>query len=68
MRDEIRDMFLEILIDHDRLEAIKIKTKLRLLAEFKIAMEKLLEGDSKPIEKFASRIRRGGKSGKCKHL
>lgn len=61
-------MFLEILLDHESMESIKAKHKVRLFGEFKDAMAKLLKGDSKPIEKFANRIRRGGKSGKCKHL
>jgi len=67
MRDEIREMFTEILLDGD-IEKIKAVYKQKLFAEFQIALEKATEGDLTHIEKFATRLRRSGKSGKCKHI
>jgi hypothetical protein len=68
MRDEIRELFTEILLKPNDFEAIKAAYKVKLFRELTTAMESLVAGNRKPIEKFASRVRRSGKSGKCKHL
>lgn len=68
MRDEIRELFTEILLRPNDFEAIKAAYKVKLFRELTMAMESLVAGNRKPVEKFASRVRRSGKSGKCKHL
>lgn len=67
MRNEIRDMFTEILIGGD-LEEIKASYKQRLFNEFREALHLATEGNITPLTKFAQRLRSGGKSGKCKFL
>lgn len=60
-RDQIRDLFLEILVGRDASE-VKMTFKERMLREFKIALDNL---DHVVMERFATRIKRTGKNGKA---
>jgi hypothetical protein len=64
-RGQIKEMFLEVLVEDGNFVPVKMAYKEKFLRQFKVALDAL---DHAEMEKFATRVKRSGRSGKAQAL